>query len=134
MVNNKEVQAFVVIALVGLFIWLAIVFASGQQDAWDDKAYFGIGIPVMLFTSAIGGFFFPKMPWRWGIAVVCLQPVVGVLVRGKIPRFFIVGLFIFGIVAALCVGTAYLGSAIRRRLDTEDDRYEKRHKPTDSDM
>ncbi len=112
----QEVMLGMIAALCGLAVWLVIATTSGLQEAWDSPDYFLTGIPVMLLTAIVCGFVQPRMPWRWGIAVVILQPVE-LFSHGNIGAFVLVGFGTFASIAVVCVIAAYGGAAMKHLID-----------------
>lgn len=66
---------FVLSALAGLAVCLAITFATGRKEAWDSEIYFSVGIPVMCATIFAIAYGFPERPWRWAMSMAAGQSV-----------------------------------------------------------
>ena len=115
MVRKKERFLLLGIPLVGLLAWVGVSIYSGEEEAWDSNAFFIVGLPLMMLASAVAGYIEPRRAWRWGLGAVCLQPVA-LLLNGRIGPLFIAGLLTFCVIAALCVGMAYLGVGLRRMM------------------
>lgn len=115
MFRKKEGLLLLGIPLVGLLVWVGVSIYSGEEEAWDSYAFFIVGLPAMMLASAVAGYIEPRRAWRWGLGAVCLQPVA-LLLSGRIGPLFIVGFLTFGVIAALCVGMAYLGVGLQRMM------------------
>jgi hypothetical protein len=113
--RKKEGPLLWGIPLVGLLVWVGVSIYSGEEEAWDSNAFFIIGLPTMMLASAVAGYIEPNRAWRWGLGAVCLQPVA-LLLSGRIGPLLIVGILTFGVIAALCVGMAYLGVDLQRMM------------------
>jgi hypothetical protein len=55
----------------------------------------------------------PDRPWRWGILVVILQPVILILESESSP-YTGIGIIFFIFFMLIATGCAYLGKALRR--------------------
>jgi hypothetical protein len=112
----QEVAIGITAALCGLAVWQVISSSGGMQEAWDSPEYFLTGIPVMMLTAVVCGFVSAQKPWRWGLAVVCLQPVA-LYSQGQAGPLLVVGLAMFGVIAILCILAAYGGAGIKHLID-----------------
>lgn len=68
--------------LCGLIVYLAIVMATGRNEAWDDASYYVLGIPLMCIVVFVIGYRFPVKPWRWALWMAGGQ-AVGALLNGS---------------------------------------------------
>jgi hypothetical protein len=66
-------------ALAGLVVCLAIVIATGANEAWDSPVYFSVGIPVMCVAVFAISYLFPVRPWRWVLAMAVGQVAAALL-------------------------------------------------------
>lgn len=73
--RHNEYAPFVLAALAGLAVCLAITFATGRKEAWDSEVYFSVGIPVLCATIFAIGYRFPERPWRWTMSMAAGQTV-----------------------------------------------------------
>jgi hypothetical protein len=112
----QEVAIGITAALCGLVVWQVISAPGGMQEAWDSPEYYTTGIPVMMLTALVCGFVSSRKPWRWGVAVVALQPVV-LYAQGRVGPLVVVGLATFGVIAILCILAAYGGAAVKHVID-----------------
>ena len=93
--TKREIVVFVILAGVGLALWIGIANAAGVREAWDSYLFFMIGLPAMLVATAVAGYTEPNRTWLWGVAVVALQPVA-LLVESGVGPLIGVGIFFFG--------------------------------------
>lgn len=63
----------------GLIVYLAIIIATGRNEAWDDASYYLLGMPLMCATAFFIGSRFPARPWRWALWMALGQAVGAVL-------------------------------------------------------
>jgi len=84
------------LAVGGLITWL------DSRPGWDDT---GVTAAAVLLSCALLGFFAPRRPWLWALAVGAWIPLVGI-VRDRNP----------GALLALVVALAgaYAGMALRQ--------------------
>ena len=78
----KEEDSFIPAAAAfacGLVVCLAIVMATGRSEAWDDAAYYLLGMPAMCIVAFALGRRFPVRPWRWAAWMAGGQCVAAVL-------------------------------------------------------
>lgn len=68
--------------LCGLIVYLAIVLATGRNEAWDDASYYVLGIPLMCIVAFVLGYRFPVRPWRWALWMAGGQ-ALGALLNGS---------------------------------------------------
>ncbi len=68
--------------LCGLVVYLAIVLATGRNEAWDDASYYVLGIPFMCIVAFVIGYRFPVKPWRWALWMAGGQ-ALGALLNGS---------------------------------------------------
>ncbi|HEX5056828.1 MAG TPA: hypothetical protein VFX02_10055 [Gammaproteobacteria bacterium] len=69
-------------SLCGLAVYLAIIMATGRNEAWDHGSYYSLGIPFMCIAAFVIGYLFPVRPWRWALGMAGGQ-VVGALLNGS---------------------------------------------------
>jgi len=103
----------------GALLWLAKMGASGKREAWDSGLYWLGAYPVSVLLAAWLGYEFPRMAWRWGLAIMLTQAVtlaVTALDFSMLP----LGLIVFSILALPLVAAAVLGAWWRRRGEGAD--------------
>ena len=82
MKNNNDFFPYAASSLCGLAVYLAIIMATGRNEAWDDGSYYSIGIPFMCIAAFVIGYLFPVKPWRWALAMAGGQ-AIGALLNGS---------------------------------------------------
>jgi hypothetical protein len=106
---------------VGLSVWGGIAVESGFRlgEAWDTKAYFYVGLPLMVSAVALSAFIRPERAWRWPLWLVAGHQV-GVLAVGLGMQsglsLLILTLILAVLLAAFFAIPAMLGSLAARRL------------------
>lgn len=82
MQNDDRFFPYAASFLCGLVVYLAIVATSGRNEAWDDGAYYVLGIPFMCAAVFVIGYLFPAKPWRWALGMAGGQ-MAGALLNGS---------------------------------------------------
>ena len=82
MKNSDNFFPYAASTLCGLTVYLAIIMATGKNEAWDDGSYYWAGMPFMCFAAFVLGYLFPVKPWRWALGMAGGQ-VVGALLNGS---------------------------------------------------
>jgi peptidoglycan/LPS O-acetylase OafA/YrhL len=111
----NAVAAYVISVVVGATAWLGLMVVTGEHEAWDDRRYFTLALPLVAIAAGIMGFIVPHRPWRWGVTMMATQALVA-LVMSRSANLLPFGLVIFAVLAVPCVVLAYLGSFIRRKM------------------
>jgi membrane protease YdiL (CAAX protease family) len=110
--RKKQIFILIILSALGLVVWILISELSGIVEAWDSLYYYIIGLPIMFVAAGFAGYFAPSNCWKWGIAVVILQPVA-LFTKSKPDPLMIVGLLFFIFFILLSIGSAYLGKRLR---------------------
>lgn len=66
------------LAATGLVVWTGLSFFGGMgsdtgfrlREAWDNAAYFYVGIPIMVAAVGAAAFHMPERVWRWPLWLV----------------------------------------------------------------
>jgi len=69
-------------ALGGFLVCLGISLITGSKEAWDNSAYFSVGIPLMCVMIFFIAYRFPVRAWRWTLAMA-LGQAVALLLSGN---------------------------------------------------
>ena len=69
-------------ALGGFLVCLSISLITGSKEAWDNSAYFSVGIPLMCVMIFFIAYHFPVRAWRWTLAMA-LGQAVALLMSGN---------------------------------------------------
>lgn len=110
-----ESRAFLLALAGGALIWVLIGVISGRAEAWDSPLYWQLGYPLSLVLAGWLGYRCPVRTWRWGLAVLLVQPAVMVLTSGNGFGLLPLGLILFTVLALPAVLVARVGSSISHR-------------------
>jgi hypothetical protein len=108
--------AYAIAALVGALGWLAISQVTHRREAWDSELYFSWFLPSAALVVAALAFFAPERAWRWAFVPFGAQAVVA-FVQNPTASLLPLGLIVFAFYGALCLVPAWVGAALRRRLE-----------------
>ena len=75
----SNTQAYVVACTGGAILWQATALLTGRREAWDSDAYLSVSYPLGILLTGALGYLNPVRPWRWGLALTLIQPVVMVV-------------------------------------------------------
>ncbi len=95
--------------------WVAISQVTGRREAWDSELYFSWFLPSVALVVAGLAFFAPERSWRWAFVPFGAQAVVA-FVQNPSASLLPLGLLVFAFYGVLCLGPAWVGAAVRRRL------------------
>jgi hypothetical protein len=118
----------ILLAGLGLLVWIGLSvragFASSEfgfqlREAWDDPAYFYVGLPLMAAAVTAVAFFRPDRAWRWPLCLVAGHQagvlLIGLGVQSELS-LLILTLILSVMLAAFFAIPAMLGSIVARRL------------------
>jgi hypothetical protein len=95
-------------------VYLAIVIATGRNEAWDDGSYYLVGIPVMCAVAFFLGRRYPLNAWRWALVMAGGQ-TVGALLNGSSLSLLPFAIIFMGIISIPQFIAAWLGSRMANR-------------------
>lgn len=95
--------------LCGLIVYVAIVAATGRNEAWDDGSYYFLGMPFMCVAAFVIGYLFPVRPWRWALWMAGGQ-TVGALLNGSSLSLLPFAIIFMVVISIPQFIAAYLGS------------------------
>ncbi len=87
--------------------------------AYSANLNYYLEIALLAVLSGFFGYLKPRMPWKWGIAMVILYPVVIYIRTKALILPFLTGIYstlAFLFFAIPCIVTAYLGAATKRLI------------------
>jgi hypothetical protein len=108
--------AYVIAAAAGAAGWLGISQLTHRREAWDSDLYFSWFLPSVALVVAGLAFFSPRRSWRWAFTPFAAQAVVA-FVQNPGANLLPLGLLVFAFYVAVCLVPAWIGAALRRRLD-----------------
>jgi len=114
-VKSKGRILYPIMAILGLSVWFGISTLTQKPEAWDSPYYFTLGLPLLMFFSAISAFIEPRHAWRWGITAIIVQPIALSFTNAS-ANFNLLPLSLFALVILMipCILAAYIGVGIRR--------------------
>ena len=116
---KRDFWFYVIAAMSGILVWVAVASVSGRREAWDSSAYFQFGIPALCLVSLIMGYLSPDRAWRWGAVPLAAQ-LAWMLVTQGAGNLLPLGLIVGGILAVPSILTARFGAFFRRRTARPD--------------
>jgi hypothetical protein len=108
--------AYVIAAAAGAVGWLGISQLTHRREAWDSDLYFSWFLPSVALVVAGLAFFAPRRSWRWAFIPFAAQAVVA-FAQNPGANLLPLGLLVFAFYGAVCLVPAWIGAALRRRLD-----------------
>jgi len=111
--RNALVPACIAIA-VGTALWIAAAVLTGKREPWDDSAYWTVAYPAALLASALLGYFYPTLTWRWPLLIFEAQLVAQCVRNGEPGNLWPIGMVLFAIVALPGMLTAKVASRLKR--------------------
>jgi hypothetical protein len=79
--KHKEHIKISIALCIGAVVWTAFKFHTPFQDPTELLSYWKIGYPISVLFSGIMGIFFPDRPWRWGISIIWIQFLIGLIAK-----------------------------------------------------
>lgn len=107
--ENSTFFPYAASSLCGLIVYLAIIIASGKNEAWDDVSYFSIGIPLMCIATFVISYLFPSKPWRWALSMAAGQSV-GAILHGSALTLLPLAMIFMTIISVPQFLAAFLGA------------------------
>jgi hypothetical protein len=111
---KKEHLVYIAALGGGVLLWLGTMAISGRNEAWDSPLYWSAAYPLCIAIAGALGFIEPTRAWRWGLAIMLVQPVVMVLASGGGFSLLPLGLIMFAVLALPAVLGARIGAWVAR--------------------
>jgi hypothetical protein len=108
---KRDYWLYLIAAICGAAIWIAIAQTTGRTEAWDSGLYFSVGIPAVCFVSMAFGYFEPNRSWRWGVLPMVGQFVWMILSQGP-GNLLPLGVVVFGVLSVPPIIGARVGAFI----------------------
>jgi hypothetical protein len=118
MQNNGHFFPYAASSLCGLVVYIAIIMATGRNEAWDDGAYYSLGMPFMCIAVFIIGYLFPLKPWRWALAMAGGQ-MVGALLNGSSLSLLPFAMIFMVVISIPQFIAAFFGAKLATRKEVE---------------
>ena len=118
---SRETRQYTLLAALvsvasGAVFWIWAAAASHKVEAWDGPYYFSRVVPALWVMAALCGLLAPRMPWRRPALMYATQFVIMVSrSKGAVGPLAPLGLIMMGVLAAITMVPAYLGSVAGRR-------------------
>jgi len=107
---------FVLSALAGFAVCLAITIATGRKEAWDSSLYFVAGIPVMCALVLPIAWAWPTGAWRWA-AGMALGQSIALLMGGGSLSLWPLSLIAMTVLSLPQAALAVAAGRCRQKLD-----------------
>ena len=114
MKEQSDFFPYAATAACGLVVYIAIVAATGKNEAWDDGSYYVLGIPLMCVVAFLIGNRFPTKPWRWALSMAGGQ-MVGALLNGSSLNLLPLALIFMAIISIPQFIAASVGARLARK-------------------
>ena len=101
-------------ALAGVAVELGIGKLGGE--AWDNDAYWTLGVPGMIVWAGVCGVFAREGGWAVGYAPFAGQLVTMLIETSSDYSMLPLGVMLMGAMGLPAVGAAFVGAAVGRRL------------------
>jgi hypothetical protein len=109
--QNSDIIGYVFSALAGFGVCFGITVVTGSKEAWDNGAYFSIGIPIMCLLIFGIGYKFPVKPWRWAAAQAVGQSIA-ISLAGNSLNLWPLSIMAMSILSMPQLGAAYIGAKL----------------------
>jgi hypothetical protein len=98
---KRQNLALAAAAATGILTWLGVSYTSLEAEAFDDRTYFTIALPIVAIVCAYLGFAVPVQPWRYGLVAIGMHGLALLLLSATGPELSMlpVGLAILGVIA-----------------------------------
>jgi hypothetical protein len=105
----NSIVPFAASALSGFIVCFAITVVTGTKEAWDNEAYFSIGIPVMCLLIFAISYKFPLNVWRWAVAMAVGQSIA-ILLAGNSLNLWPLSIIAMSILSIPQLAAAFIGA------------------------
>src|SRR5690606_17015186 len=109
--DSNDRVPYTVTVICGLIVYVALTWASGKNEAWDDGSYYSVGIPIMSLVAFVVGYQFPRRPWRWAAGMAGGQ-MMGALLHGSSLNLLPLAMIFMAIVSLPQLTAAFVGSKL----------------------
>ena len=120
----KECIKIAIALVVGAILWMVFKNIAQSQDPTEQISYWIIGYPISIVLSGVMGIIFSDRPWRWGICIIGIQFVLGLVTMGGDLNLVPPGMVFYALLTVPCCLLGNVGSQIsekwRKRNIQED--------------
>jgi cytochrome bd-type quinol oxidase subunit 2 len=113
---KSEHHLYLLLAGLGVAVWLLPWLLLGRKEAWDHWSYFLVSLPLMAFLAAYAGYRAKSRAWRWPLTLVCAQFFTALLLGG-FGNLFPLGIAVLVVFALPMMITASVGAWFARRRE-----------------
>jgi len=116
--SSQAILATCIAIAVGIAVWVIIEWTTGTE-AWDHKAYWLGGYPLMILTAGLLGFWIPQGFLWWPIALVLAQTtwvIVSAFEQAMVLPFTLI---IFLVLGLPCLLASYIGARFAHKRQTK---------------
>ncbi|QDU83700.1 hypothetical protein Pla163_08010 [Planctomycetes bacterium Pla163] len=98
---KRQNLALAAAAATGILTWLGVSYTSLEAEAFDDRTYFTIALPIVAIVCAYLGFSVPVKPWRYGLVAIGMHGLALLYLSSVGPELSMapVGLAILGVIS-----------------------------------
>jgi hypothetical protein len=110
-------QASLIAVLGGVTIEILVAAMTGNLEAWDSPAFWILGIPFGVVLCGMLGYRAPAGAFFYGPVLMASQFLTMVVASGGGGSLLPIGMILSGLLSVPCIGSAFVGVAIRTRRE-----------------
>lgn len=116
--------------VLGAMVWAVFKIISPSQDPEDQKYYWQIGYPISILLAGMLGILFPERPWRWGLIIIWIQFIMGLITTKSDLNLLPPGVLFYAFLSIPCVISAHISARLRQKIRKKKDDSAKEKKVT----
>ena len=113
--QRKEYLKIAIALSIGATVWTVFKVIAQSQDPTELFSYWKIGYPISIVLSGIMGIIFPYRPWRWGICIIWVQFVMGLVTTRGDLNLLPPGIVFYALLTVPCIISGNIGSWLSGR-------------------
>ena len=98
----------------GATVWTVFKSIAHSQDPTELLSYWQIGYPISILLSGAMGIFFSDRPWRWGVHIIWVQFVMGLITTKSDLNLLPPGILLYMLLTVPCIVSGYIGAWVSR--------------------
>ena len=98
----------------GAIVWTVFKVIAHSQDPTELISYWQIGYPASIFISGAMGIFWPDRPWRWGVIIIWVQFIMGLITTKGDLNLLPLGILFYMLITVPCIISGYIGAWVSR--------------------